>query len=66
MESQASLWNPVGTEAAHSYSEQTVSISAIKSNSTESPSLSFIPKSISKYLWIMHSHIDEDDTIRFA
>lgn len=50
MESQASPWNPVGTEAAHSYWEQTVSTAAIKSNSTESPSLPFIPKGIPKYL----------------
>lgn len=50
MESQASPWNPVGTEAAHIYWERTVSTAAIKSNSTESPSLPFIPKGIPKYL----------------
>lgn len=65
MESQASPWNPVGTEAAHSSWEQTVSTAAIKSNSTESSSLLF-PKASPSIYESCYCNIDEDDTIRFA
>ena len=53
MESQAPPCTPAGTEADHSYWEQTVSTGETSSSSAESPSLPFIPKCISEYLCIM-------------
>lgn len=53
MESQAPPCTPAGTEAAHSWRAQTVSTGETRSMSTESPSLPFIPKTISEYVCAM-------------